>query len=105
MLTKMPMQLSDPRAKSEPCPVAKGTKVLLEKESHMASHMATMQAPREHSCEKHARNHVSETAQPKHPSPVTFQISAMSDDDRSGDDESDYIFSTPEGHNLACRVL
>jgi len=28
-------------------PVAKGTKVLLEKGSHMANHMASMRAPRE----------------------------------------------------------
>jgi len=32
-------------------------------------------------------------------------MSSSSDDDESDEDESEYIFNTPEGHNLACRVL
>ena len=32
-------------------------------------------------------------------------MSSSSDDDESDEDESEYIFSTPEGHNLARRVL
>jgi len=32
-------------------------------------------------------------------------MSSSSDVDESDEDESEYIFGTPEGHNLACRVL
>jgi superfamily II DNA/RNA helicase len=32
-------------------------------------------------------------------------MSSSSDNNESDKDESKYIFSTPKGHNLACRVL